>query len=209
MTKPFPCCCSCVHCPDYDFSTDTWKGKFCGLALGSPYGFLGSSTGNPIHTDLNNLLAFDYLFNQVTTISTNVLEYTNETADYNPTHPTIGIWPAGYWDYRIGGVLPNYTLGSIHIAVWVRDFCSKSHVQRIRITADITNSNTGLTVHRSIFDRINGTIPGSPNCGNALQSGTSVYDPDGLNQNFIDTTSGRFVTRLASVGSLTCLTPIP
>jgi len=151
MTKPFPCCCGCIHCLQYDLVTDVWTYLLSGMTAGSVI-FTSSTTGNALFTDLNALGTKNFTFGLVTTLGGGVIEAI--TGLLSP-------FPGKTWNYS------GSTISSITIELLVRDHCSKVWLSGVAIKA---TAGLGITT----LARFDGaTEPGSPNCGSNLTQAQS------------------------------------
>jgi hypothetical protein len=157
--KPYPCCCACVACPQYDLVTDVWAFTISGLALTSAIGagtFFSSTTGNPLHTDLNSLISEPFNFTFVSgTVGRKDAVYTSYLLGF-----TGNTWTYSFIDGR-----PNLTLRDIQVRFSVRDFCSRVWILQAEIQA-FTGLGDSVIAR---FDNISGE-PSTPNCGATLSN---------------------------------------
>lgn len=146
MTKPFPCCCACVNCPQYE-TTDIWTYLLTGMTIGGGT-FVSSTTGNPLHTDLNALGATDFTFGSITSPggSGTISAYSGVLLPF----------PGIVWRYD------GFNISNLRIEIEVYDHCSKVWVFAVLIRA---NTGLGITTIAAFGPA---SEPANPNCGSAL-----------------------------------------
>lgn len=155
MTKPFPCGCGCVNCPQYGVS-DVWTFDFSGLTAGSA-AFISSTSGNHLFTDLNALGPVNFSFTSVTGTGLITALYTSGNQ-----------FPGADWRYTGIGILTN-----VRVRIEVKDDCGKVYLRSAQITI---NSNVSGDVIIAQFNTV--TAPGSGNCG-ANVSAPIVFNSSG------------------------------
>lgn len=153
MSKPYPCCCGCVHCPQYDLLTDDWEFLLSGInGPGLGITFTSSTTGNALHTDLNSLSSILFYFDSVSTAgNTRQAFYTSSI-----------LLPGNSWTYS-GFLFGPRTLSNVFLELRVFDECSKVYVNLATIWAFDGTTNVIAGGYGGP-----GVVPGSPNCGSVL-----------------------------------------
>lgn len=155
MSKPYPCCCGCVHCPQYDLSSDAWEFILSGIngpATGTT--LTSSTTGNPLHTDLNALSPIIFYFDSVSTAgNTRQAFYTSSI-----------LLPGNSWTYS-----GPKTLTNVFLELRVFDECSKVYVNLARLWAFNGTTNESIGGYGGP-----GFAPASPNCGSVLNRAFNV-----------------------------------
>jgi len=169
---PFPmgilCCCitpsssspsssSCENCPQYEVSVDIWTYLISGLTLGS-YTFVSSTTGNPVHTDLNMLGTTNFTFQTIFPLGGGTIDAYSGI---------LSPFPGETWTY----VDPDdnlVTFEQLRIDIDVIDHCSKAY-------AGVAISLIPGISPRVTYALFLGTEPALENCGlNIVQAKTSA-----------------------------------
>lgn len=150
MSKPYPCCCRCVNCPQYS-ATDDWTLVFNDLSLSTTSighaDFTSSTTGNPLHVDLNGLLLPPFNWASYTPGTIAAAYYTSGN-----------LFPGKTWNYNDGFIISN-----IRISISVRDHCGKVWLEGFTITGFAGLGDFTLALFNQISE------PASPSsCGEAL-----------------------------------------
>lgn len=143
MTKPFPCCCQCVYCPQYG-STNDWTFDISGLATAfAGPAFTSSTTGNPLHVDLNNLLHPPF-------------NLTGSAGSYSWANTDL--FPGKSWVYG------SFTVTEVGIELTVGDFCGKVWLSQANIRGRVNGGSLGTIANLPGA----GSAPASNNCGSPI-----------------------------------------
>lgn len=191
MTKPFPCCCACVNCPDFTFGIQ-WSLLFCSFTNSSILTFVSSTTGNTLAADLMALGVVS--FN-----SGSMGAWTGGPTTWIVDISLASLMPSYEWIYTRNSDGSTLRFVNPRVKITLADDCGKCRITAIDFITDETNFGIAINPHV----RGSTTAPASPNCGQLL---TATVAPLGFPPSSTGTAigGGSMLIKRTSGGAITC-----